>query len=337
MDKVDKKQFIINLQMLDSDTAIDKYYNLEKLYEKGSASYTYTPTEENQIHIKLLVDEFMSVNYAFNDDDIKKGYNMRSNLKKLCADGRIEKRRGSHLYREFYNFAQNQRWYHKWNLIMNGGEDSTKSEQMILKQLRIENEKLKAENNQLLQKNKVLKNSNAGLRKQVKLENALLISNTEKVSVSIDETKNVEKIIEPCCSPDIEEPEKKKRPVPPQAILPDECLIESSDEEEVEEVVEEVNLYIAPPHIKWECLADEDQEKILRNACNDYREVIRNDYEKDFNTNGEDSTPHYEIIMMFEEWFNEQRKCITQNIEFKQIEDKFIDEIEKSLDFISPY
>ncbi len=333
MDKVNKKQFIINLQMLDSDTAIDKYYNLETLYEKGSASYTYTPTEENQIHIKLLVDEFMSINYAFNDDDIKKGYNMRSNLKKLCADGRIEKRRGSHLYREFYNFAQNQKWYHKWNLMMNGGEDSTKSEQMILKQLRIENEKLKAENNKLLQKNKVLKNSNAGLRKQVKLENTLLISNTEKVSVSIDETKNVEKIIEPT-----PEPEKKKRPVPPQAILPDECLIESSDEEEVEEVVEEeVNLYIAPPHIKWECLANEDQEKILRNACNDYREVICNDYQKDFNTNGEDSTPHYEIVLMFEEWFAEQRKCITENIDFKQIEDKFLDEIEKSLEFISPY
>ena len=342
MDKADKKQFIYNLQLLNTNKAIDNYYNLETLYEKGSASYTYKPTEENQIHIKLLVDEFMSINYAFCEEDTKKEYNMRSNLKKLCADGRIQKRRASHLYREFYNFCMAQKYYNKWNLMMNGGEDSSKSEQMVLKQLRIENEKLKAENNKLRdqnldikQKHSVLKKSNAGLRKQLQ-------------HVTIDETKNVERVIEP--EPTSEpEPVKKKRPVPPQALLPEECLIESSDSDsessDEEQVVKhpekkEVEFDYDNPltPVKWNELHTEDIEKTLRENCNHYCEIIKNIYQSEVEfKGGYDSKDQTEIMCIFENWFKEQEKDIRTTsvmIDLNQIACKFADQLEKSLEFI---
>ena len=348
MDKANKKQFIHNLQLLNTNKAIDNYYNLETLYEKGSASYTYKPTEENQIHIKLLVDEFMSINYAFCEEDTKKGYNMRSNLKKLCADGRIEKRRGSHLYREFYNFCMGQKYYNKWNLIMNGGEDSSKSEQMVLKQLRLENEKLKAENNKLRdqnldikQKHGVLKKSNAGLRKQLQ---------HNQHNVTIDETKNVERVIEPEPTPE-PTPVKKKRPVPPQALLPEECLIESSDsdsessDEEVEQVVEhpekkDVEFDYDNPltPIKWNELDTNDIEKILRENCNHYCEIIKNTYQSEVEfKGGYDSKDQTEIMCIFQNWFKQQEKYIRTTsvmLDLNQIASKFADQLEKSLEFI---
>lgn len=275
---------------------------------------------------------------------------MKAKLKSLCADGRPEKRRNSHQYQEFANWVESQKWYHKWNLMMNGGEDTTRGEKLANKQYRLENEKLKAQNSKLRnenldlkEKHRVLKNSNAGLRKQLQ---------QNQQNVTIDETKNVERVIESEPEPEpepthIQEPEpvKKKRPIPPQALLPEECLIESSDsdsessdEEEVEQPEKELVFNYDNPYpvIKWEDIEHRDMEKTLRDACSDYCDILRNTYVEEVkHKGGNKATPQYEITMKFEEWFYKQKEIIDDilpDLELHKWENKFITQLEDHME-----
>ena len=138
----------------------------------------------------------------------------------------------------------------------------------------------------------------------------------------------------------------KKKRIPPQAVLPDEFLIDSDEEVEVEENKSfQDSLYNESMlgDINWESIEPEQREKFLRDACNQYAFMLRDDYQKDKDEKGDDAIMQYELLMKFEEWFSKQyfnngsSDIIISPEVAKQIENKFVAQIEVSLEFISPY
>ena len=96
-------------------------------------------------------------------------------------------------------------------------------------------------------------------------------------------------------------------------------------------------------NINWDSIEPEQREKFLRDACNQYAFMLRDDYQIEKDEKGDDATMHYELLMKFEEWFSKQyfntdsSGIIISPELAKQIENKFVAQIEVSLEFISPY
>ena len=333
------------MSRFESFDAIDKHYNIRSLYESGRNRKDMNKDDKDRL--KDLVDSFVKENYMF--DKKTQENNMKNKLKyKITESSCPTSQSGSHIYNEFKHYCEAQRWYGRYNLAREG-EDSTKFERSHLRQVELENCEMKKQIKDL----------------QKQLEECSFKDNSQNIIIEKKEDSktqgnNVEELSLKEQIKSVKDNSPKKKRIPPQAVLPDEFLIDS-DEVEVEihhfliDSDEEVevkenksfqdSLYNESMlgDINWESIEPEQREKFLRDACNQYAFMLRDDYQKDKDEKGDDAIMQYELLMKFEEWFSKQyfnngsSDIIISPEVAKQIENKFVAQIEVSLEFISPY
>tara|TARA_R110000824_G_scaffold5965_4_gene27405 strand:+ start:1805 stop:2815 length:1011 start_codon:yes stop_codon:yes gene_type:complete len=336
------------MSRFESFDAIDKHYNIRSLYESGRNRKDMNKDDKDRL--KDLVDSFVKENYMF--DKKTQENNMKNKLKyKITESSCPTSQSGSHIYNEFKHYCEAQRWYGRYNLAREG-EDSTKFERSHLRQVELENCEMKKQIKDL----------------QKQLEECSFKDNSQNIIIEKKEDSktqgnNVEELSLKEQIKSVKDNSPKKKRIPPQAVLPDEFLIDSDSDEEVEVEVhhflidsdEEVevkenksfqdSLYNESMlgDINWESIEPEQREKFLRDACNQYAFMLRDDYQKDKDEKGDDAIMQYELLMKFEEWFSKQyfnngsSDIIISPEVAKQIENKFVAQIEVSLEFISPY
>ena len=299
---------------------IDKYYNIRSLYEAGTNRKDIAPEKKKRLN--KLVNEFVSENYIF--DKKSQENNMKNKLKyKITESSSPSSQNSSHIYREFSQYCLAQKWSYSYKLLREG-EGSTWGERAIVKNLTLENENLKAEVKKL--KGELSFKDNSLEITPIENEISKTINTTvEEMSLK---DNSLETIVVENENPSLlesidEEMSLKDKP------------IEKVIDEIVEEELEPFTYQNLSPIIDWNITGD-DTEKILRSACNDYASQLSQNYQIDFRHNKDNATPEFEIVMEFEAWFHKQQASIhNSTIDFKQIEDKLIVDIETNLEFIS--
>tara|TARA_R110000737_G_scaffold7868_3_gene22882 strand:- start:2128 stop:2688 length:561 start_codon:yes stop_codon:yes gene_type:complete len=132
--KEQKKEHTLNLKVFTNDKTIEYYYNVKQFH--GKISSTIDPYMNN--HISTLMNDFLSNNYVFEDDNKRAKVYMKQALKSKILTDNSEARNKSLCFREFKMWCESECWYNKWNLLMKGGDDASGSEKLAFKTMRSE-------------------------------------------------------------------------------------------------------------------------------------------------------------------------------------------------------
>ena len=316
--KEQKKEHTLNLKVFTNDKTIEYYYNVKQFH--GKISSTIDPYMNN--HISTLMNDFLSNNYVFEDDNKRAKVYMKQALKSKILTDNSEARNKSLCFREFKMWCESECWYNKWNLLMKGGDDASGSEKLAFKTMRSELQEKDATIHLL--KQKIDKLELVDIKPTI--PEILCIENKEEETLDIIMTEV-----------DIKSTIVEEDPIEDKEEETLDIIVEEDPIEEKEEKEEITYNYDNPsPKIQWSYIDERDVEKLLRDASNDYCLFLTETYQTEIKNNkGEDATPQYEIMDgYFANWFREQEKDIKVLIDKKQIANKFADQLDASLQYI---